>query len=331
MAGTNGRPGRARGAKRTGSGVGTGGHGRKALEGKGPTPRAEDREYHPAFKRKQAAERLAAKRGQPTARQGGSAGGTSRRRAAGDEQVTGRNAVLEALRAHVPATTLHIATRIEVDDRVREILSIANRREIPVLEVMRPELDRLTGGDLLHQGLALGVREYEYAHPLDLLQRAAKTGVAPLVVALDGVTDPRNLGAVIRSAAAFGAHGVLLPQRRSAGVTATVWRSSAGAVARLPVAMAANLAQTITVYKQQGLFVIGLDGGGETTLPVLQLADRPLLVVAGSEGSGLSRLVTTLCDVIVSIPISSATESLNASVATSVALYQIATTRSATE
>lgn len=331
MAGTNGRQGRAGGAKRAGSRVGTGGNGRRALEGKGPTPRAEDREYHPAFKRKQAADRLAARRGQPTARQGSGAGGGSRRRTAGDEQVTGRNAVLEALRAHVPATTLHIATRIEVDDRVREILSIANRREIPVLEVMRPELDRLTGGDLLHQGLALGVREYEYAHPLDLLQRAAGTGVAPLIVALDGVTDPRNLGAVIRSAAAFGAHGVLLPQRRSAGVTATVWRSSAGAVARLPVAMAANLAQTISVYKQQGLFVIGLDGGGDTALPALDLADRPLLVVAGSEGSGLSRLVTTLCDVIVSIPITSSTESLNASVATSVALYQIATTRSATE
>lgn len=330
MAGTSGRPGRAGGAKRGGPRVGTGGNGRRALEGKGPTPRAEDREYHPAFKRKQAADRLAAKRGQPTARQAGGAGAT-RRRTAGDEQVTGRNAVLEALRARVPATTLHIATRIEVDDRVREILSIANRREIPVLEVMRPELDRLTGGDPLHQGLALGVREYEYAHPLDLLERAAGTGATPLVVALDGVTDPRNLGAVIRSAAAFGAHGVLLPQRRSAGVTATVWRSSAGAVARLPVAMAANLAQTIAVYKQQGLFVIGLDGGGDTTLPALDLADRPLLVVAGSEGAGLSRLVTTLCDVVVSIPITSSTESLNASVATSVALYQIATTRSATE
>jgi 23S rRNA (guanosine2251-2'-O)-methyltransferase len=316
------RPGGGRARK--GPSVGTGGHGRKALEGKGPTPKAEDRVYHAAHKRKQAAERLAAKRGEPRGEQPG----RQRRKASGgDEFVTGRNAVLEALRARMPAATLYLASRIEMDDRIRETLSIANHRDLPVLEVMRPELDRLTGGDLLHQGVALAVRPYEYAHPLDLLE--PKGGGTPLLVALDGVTDPRNLGAIIRSVAAFGGHGVVLPQRRSAGVTGAVWRSSAGAVARVPVAMASNLAQTITAYKQRGVFVAGLAGDGDTTLPAFDLADRPLLVVAGSEGAGLSRIVRQLCDVVVSIPITSATESLNASVATSVALYQVAIQRGA--
>jgi len=320
MAGDARRPGGNRGKKRPTTG--TGGHGRKALEGKGPTPKAEDRVYHQAHKRKQAAERLAAKRGETTPRKPQQ---TARRKAAGDELVTGRNAVLEALRAKVPATTLYLASRAELDDRLRETISIANHRGLPVLEVMRPELDRLTGNDLLHQGVALAVRPYEYAHPLDLLERAG--GGVPLVVALDGVTDPRNLGAVIRSAAAFGAHGVVLPQRRSAGVTAAVWRASAGAVARLPVAMASNLAQTISAYKQRGVFVAGLAGDGDVSLPAFDLADRPLLVVAGSEGEGLSRIVRDLCDVVVSIPIGAATESLNASVAASIALYTIAASR----
>ena len=309
-----------------GTKVGSGGRGRQALEGKGPTPKAEDRTYHQAHKRKQLADRSAAKRGDA-----GSGGGGGqrppRKKAATEDLVTGRNAVLEGLRARIPATTVYIAARMEVDDRIREILSIANHRDIPVLEVMRPELDRLTGGDLLHQGIALATKPYEYAHPMDLLQKPG----TPLVVALDGVTDPRNLGAIIRSVAAFGGDGVVLPQRRSVGVTPAAWRASAGAIARVPVAMASNLAQTITAYKQAGVFVVGLDGGGDVALPAFELADRPLLVVAGSEGQGLSRLVRELCDQIVSIPIGRATESLNASVATSIALYAIATTRTAAE
>jgi 23S rRNA (guanosine2251-2'-O)-methyltransferase len=317
MAGDARKPG----PKRKGTRVGTGGHGRKALEGRGPTPKAEDREYHPAHRRKQAAERREARDPRPAPRV---------RKPAGDDLVTGRNAVLEALRARVPATTLYLAARTELDERMRESIGIATRRDVPVLEVMRPELDRLTGGDVLHQGIALAVKPYEYGHPLDLLDRAERLGT-PLLVALDGVTDPRNLGAIVRSVAAFGGHGVLLPQRRSVGVTPAVWRSSAGAVARVPVAMASNLTQAITAYQQRGVFVVGLDGDGDTSLPALTLADRPLLIVAGSEGAGLSRIVREKCDVLVSIPISADTESLNAGIATSVALYQVATTRAAAE
>jgi 23S rRNA (guanosine2251-2'-O)-methyltransferase len=316
---------RRRTPNKKGTKIGSGGQGRQALEGKGPTPRAEDRTYHAAHKRKQLADRSAAKRGDSGAPR--AATRTPGKKAATEDLVTGRNAALEALRARIPATTVYIAARMEVDDRIREILSIANKRDIPVLEIMRPELDRLTGGDLLHQGIALAVKPYEYAHPMDLLQK----GNPALVVALDGITDPRNLGAIIRSVAAFGGDGVVLPQRRSVGVTPAAWRASAGAIARVPVAMASNLNQTITAYKQAGVFVVGLDGGGDVTLPAFELADRPLLVVVGSEGQGLSRLVRELCDQIVSIPIGRATESLNASVATSIALYAIAATRASTE
>jgi 23S rRNA (guanosine2251-2'-O)-methyltransferase len=243
--------------------------------------------------------------------------------------VTGRNSVLEALRARIPTTALYIAARIEFDDRVKEILSIATGRGIPVLEVMRPELDRLAGFDSVHQGVALKVPPYEYAHPLELLEKTVSRGQVPLFVALDGITDPRNLGAIIRSVAAFGGQGVIVPQRRSVGMTASAWKTSAGAAARTPVAMAANLTQMIKAFKERGVFVLGLDGGGDVSLPNLSLAKEPVLVVVGSEGKGLSRLVTENCDAVVSIPISASTESLNAGIAASVTLYEIAKLRGA--
>ncbi|MCI2959599.1 23S rRNA (guanosine(2251)-2'-O)-methyltransferase RlmB [Agromyces atrinae] len=313
--------------------VGSGGQGRQALEGKKPTPKAEDRPYHPAGKRKAAAERYAAAGGRGNSPQKGSprgASGAARRSKSGDESeiVTGRNAVVEALRAKIPATTLYIAARIEVDDRVREVLKLATNREIPILEVMRPELDRLAGEGGVHQGLALKVPAYEYAHPLELLDEVIDRGETPLLVALDGITDPRNLGAIIRSTAAFGGQGVIVPQRRSVGLTASAWKTSAGAAARTPVAMAPNLTQTLKALKERGVFVLGLDGGGDVDLPGLDFADRPIVVVVGSEGKGLSRLVTETCDAVVSIPIESV-ESLNAGIAASVTLYEIAKLRAA--
>ncbi|QTX03984.1 23S rRNA (guanosine(2251)-2'-O)-methyltransferase RlmB [Agromyces archimandritae] len=319
-----------------GSQAGTGGHGRKALEGKGPTPKAEDRAWHPAGKRKAAAERYRAAGG--SGKPGGGsrqaprgASGASRRAKSGDESeiVTGRNSVVEALRAKIPAQTLYLAARIEMDDRVKEASKIAANRGIPILEVMRPELDRLAGEGGVHQGIALKVPPYEYAHPVELLDEVVARGQTPLFVALDGVTDPRNLGAIIRSTAAFGGQGVIVPQRRSVGMTASAWKTSAGAAARVPVAMAPNLTQTLKALKERGLFVLGLDGGGDVSLPGLDWAERPLVVVVGSEGKGLSRLVTETCDAIVSIPIESSTESLNAGIAASVTLYEIAKLRAA--
>ncbi|WP_411698604.1 23S rRNA (guanosine(2251)-2'-O)-methyltransferase RlmB, partial [Conyzicola sp.] len=245
------------------------------------------------------------------------------------EVVTGRNSVLEALRANIPAQTLYMATRIEYDDRVKEVVKLATTRGIPILEVMRPELDRLAGFDSVHQGHALKVTPYEYAHPMELLEKIEKSGRVPLLVALDGITDPRNLGAIIRSVAAFGGHGVIVPQRRSVGLTASAWKTSAGAAARTPVAMATNLTATIKAYKEAGVFVLGLAGDGDVSLPDLQLAKEPVLLVIGSEGKGLSRLVTDNCDAIVSIPINASTESLNAGIAASVALYEVSRLRAA--
>lgn len=320
-----GRPGAVR-KKSRGKAVGSGGQGRQALEGRGPTPKAEDRTYHPAGKAKAARERLEAAR----KRHGGGAADQKRapkKKSDDTELVTGRNAVLEALRTRIPATALYVAAKVEMDDRMREILGIAVGRGVPVMEVMRPELDRMTSRDTVHQGVALKVPAYEYAHPLELLDTVENRGQLPLLVALDGVTDPRNLGAIIRSVAAFGGQGVIVPQRRSVGVNSAAWKTSAGAAARVPVAMAANLTQTIKALKERGLFVVGLDGDGEVQLPELELADRPLVVVVGSEGKGLSRLVTENCDAVVSIPISAATESLNAGIAASVSLYEIAKLR----
>jgi len=329
-----GRPGAGK-PKKKGPTKGTGGHSRKALEGKGPTPKAEDRAWHVAGKRKAARERYAAAggKGRPGAKpQGANPNRTAKAKGGDDtETVTGRNSVLEALRARIPATALYIAQRVEMDDRVKEMLAIASHRDIPVLEVTRPELDRMAGFDGVHQGVALKVPPYEYAHPQDVLEEVLADDQVPLLVALDGVTDPRNLGAIIRSTAAFGGQGVIVPQRRSASVNSAAWKTSAGAAARIPVAIAANLTTTLKEFKKQGVFVLGLDGGGDVSLPSLELADRPVVIVVGSEGKGLSRLVTETCDQIVSIPISSATESLNAGIAASVALYQIATMRAGRE
>ena len=310
-----GNPSAGKGNKK-GPTKGTGGKNRRSLEGRGPTPKAEDRAWHPAGKRKPG--------------QGTRSGASSRSKKDDDtEIVTGRNSVLEALRAKIPATTFYIAQRVEMDDRVKEMLALATQRGIPVLEVTRPELDRMAGFDGVHQGVAIKVRPYEYAHPQDLLEEIIDRGQVPLLVALDGITDPRNLGAIIRSTAAFGGQGVILPQRRSASVNSAAWKTSAGAAARIPVAVAANLTSMLKEFKKQGVFVLGLDGDGDVSLPALELADRPVVIVVGSEGKGLSRLVTETCDQIVSIPINAATESLNAGIAASVALYQVSTLRAA--
>src|SRR5919202_5733764 len=167
-------------------------------------------------------------------------------------------------------------------------------------------------GRVAHQGLVLHVPAYDYAHPDDLV---AKAEGQPLIVALDGVTDPRNLGAVVRSAAGFGAHGVVVPERRAAGMTAAAWKTSAGAAARVPVAMAGNLTRQLVSYQEAGCMVVGLAADGEVALPDLDLADGPLVLVVGSEGEGMSRLVAQTCDQTVAIPMASSLESLNAGVA----------------
>ncbi|WP_328381176.1 23S rRNA (guanosine(2251)-2'-O)-methyltransferase RlmB [Micromonospora zamorensis] len=243
------------------------------------------------------------------------------------ELLVGRNPVLEALRANVPATALYTAQGIDMDDRINEIIRTAADRGIANLEISRAELDRMTGG-VLHQGVGLQVPPFAY-QPFEDMVAAALEQQAPLLVALDGVTDPRNLGAVIRSAAAFGAQGVFVPERRAAGITATAWRTSAGAAARVPVAQVTNLTRSLKACRDAGFMVVGLDADGDTDLYDLEAAVGPLVVVVGSEGRGLSRLVGETCDLTVSIPMISEVESLNASVAAAVTLAEVARRRSA--
>jgi 23S rRNA (guanosine2251-2'-O)-methyltransferase len=243
------------------------------------------------------------------------------------ELLVGRNPVAEALRTHVPATALYVALGIDIDDRVTEIVRTAGDRGIAILEVSRSELDRMTGG-VLHQGVGLQVPPFAY-EPFEDLLAAAAEHPSPLLVALDGVTDPRNLGAVIRSAAAFGAQGVFMPERRAAGMTATAWRTSAGAAARVPVAQVTNLTRALKTCQRAGFIVVGLDADGETDLYDLEAAVGPLVVVVGSEGRGLSRLVGATCDMLVAIPMATDVESLNASVAAAITLAEVGRRRAA--
>jgi 23S rRNA (guanosine2251-2'-O)-methyltransferase len=222
---------------------------------------------------------------------------------------------------------VYVAEGAERDGRLREAFALAADRGISLLEVTRNELDRMTSG-AVHQGLAARIPSYEYAHADDLLDAAAANGEKPLIVALDSVTDPRNLGAIVRSAAGFGAHGVVIPERRAAGMTASAWKTSAGAAARIPVAQTVNLVRQLKAYQDAGCMVIGLAADGDVSLPDLDLADGPLVVVVGSEGNGLGRLVAETCDQLVSIPMANQLESLNAGVAASVVLYAISEARS---
>ncbi|TQF75080.1 23S rRNA (guanosine(2251)-2'-O)-methyltransferase RlmB [Rhodococcus spelaei] len=325
MAGNSSRRGAIRktGTKK-GQVTGSGGKGRRSLEGRGATPPAIERTKHPAAKRARAAAKAA-----DAGRTGGSAprgrGGSPRKGDAGPENVLGRNPVLECLRAGVPATALYVAVGTESDDRLKESVQIAADAGISILEVPRGDLDRMSANGL-HQGVALQVPPYRYAHPDDLIAEARKQQEPALLVALDNITDPRNLGAVVRSVAAFGGHGVVIPQRRSASVTAVAWRTSAGAAARLPIAQATNLTRTLKDWADKGVQIVGLDAGGDTTLDQYD-GKGPVVIVVGSEGKGLSRLVRETCDTILSIPMAGPVESLNASVAAGVVLADIARQR----
>ena len=308
MAGNSQRKGAIRKAgTKKGPTVGSGGQRRRGLEGRGATPPAHMRPHHPAAKRAKKPQQRPARKPTDEA-----------------ETVLGRNPVVECLRAGVPATALYVAVGIEADERVTESVARAADSGISILEVPRSDLDRMTANHL-HQGIALQVPPYNYAHPDDLVASAMASPPA-LLVALDNISDPRNLGAIVRSVAAFGGHGVLIPQRRSASVTAVAWRTSAGAAARLRVARATNLNRTLKDWSDRGLRVVGLDAGGDTTVDDIDGTD-PVVVVVGSEGKGLSRLVRQNCDQVVSIPMAGKTESLNASVAAGVVLAEIARQR----
>lgn len=321
MAGNDGRRGAIRktGTKK-GPVVGSGGQRRAALEGKGPTPKATERKGHPAARRAAAAQRHANARAAAAKRR------PSRGATGEGDVVFGRNPVAEALRAGVPAEQLLVAVGIDFDQRVREALRTAQERSVPMMEITRPEMDRVAMGGS-HQGLVLRIPPYAYSEVDDLLGAAYDAGEQPLLVALDQITDPRNFGAIARSAAAFGAHGLVTTERRAVGVTAAAWKTSAGAFARVGVAQVTNMTRQLQAFKKSGLTIVGLAGDADMTLADAPIAGDGVVIVVGAEGAGLSRLVREECDLVVSIPITSSVESLNASVAAGIALYEVARQR----
>mgnify|MGYP000715780719 CR=1 FL=1 len=210
------------------------------------------------------------------------------------------------------------------DARMRQFVQRAQDAGAKVVDSDGDRLAAMAGG-IRHQGVVARVSALPARHSLDDVLDDVEG--APLVLVLDGVTDPRNLGAVVRSVAAFGGHGVIVPERRAAGMTASAWKTSAGAASRVPVARVTNLTRGLEELKKAGCFVLGLDADGDVDLPALSMATDPIVLVIGSEGKGLSRLVRETCDVVVSIPMHAATESLNAGVAAGVALYEVARRR----
>ncbi len=309
MAGNNkNRPGLRKSDKK-GATKGSGGVRRRGLKGKGPTPKAEDRVYHAAHKRKLERQRR----------------NQGKHEKETEELVVGRNPVIECLRSRVPASALYIVEGTRNDDRLSEAVQMARTRSIPLIEVPRHEMDRMTGNGM-HQGIGLQIPPYQYATVFDLITRVNDSGLPGMIVVLDNITDPRNLGAIIRSVAAFGGHGVVIPERRSASVTAVAWRTSAGTAARLPVAKATNISRVLKEFQQNGYQVVGLDAQGDQTLDTYD-GTGPVAIVVGSEGKGISRLVRETCDSLISIPMAGKVESLNASVAAGVVLGEFARQR----
>ena len=242
------------------------------------------------------------------------------------DAVAGKNSVVEALRAKIPAKELLIAERTEVDEKIAESLRLAKNQNLAVKEVPRATIDGVTG-TTTHQGIALVIKPFNYTDFDQMLANSKEEDGPGLIIGMDGVTDPHNLGAIVRSAAAFGADGVVIPERRNASMTGSAWKASAGAAARMPISQVTNLVRSIEDAKKAGYFVVGLAADGDEELPNFSLAEESVYVIVGSEGKGLSRLAREKCDLVLSIPMNSEVESLNASVATAIVMHWIAAKR----
>lgn len=245
--------------------------------------------------------------------------GNRRREAKADGLIEGRNAVIEALRSGAAIDKIYIA-RGETDAALGHIAARARDAGAVVVEVDRRKLDYMSRTHA-HQGVIAVSAVREYASVEDILAAAAAKGEPPLIVVCDELSDPHNLGAVIRTAECAGAHGVIIPKRRSAGLTAVVAKTSAGAVSYVPVARVPNLTATLKDLKKQGIWVFGTAAGGDTALYQADLKG-PAAIVIGSEGSGMSRLVAENCDFTVRIPMKGQINSLNASAAAAILLYE---------
>lgn len=236
------------------------------------------------------------------------------------EWIWGRNPVWEVLRAEKrKAFQVRIASGVKMEGRLKGVVDLARERSIPVSEVPREILNGISNH---HQGVALQAGEYPYAGLVDVLQAAKTRNESPLVLILDTLKDPRNLGSLIRTAELIGVHGVVLPFRRTATVSPSVVSASSGASEHIHIVQA-NLAQTITLLKEEGLWVVGLESSPEAQPPGEIDLDGPLAVVVGSEAEGMRELVKSSCDFLLRLPMRGQIDSLNAAVAGSVALYLI--------
>ncbi len=237
--------------------------------------------------------------------------------------VSGRNAVKELLSSGRAVEKMFVQTG-DREGSVKMLVAIAVERKIPIFDADKTKLDRMSGG-ARHQGVVCIAAEREYYSLDDILSYAEERGEAPFVVILDGVEDPHNLGAIIRSAECSGAHGVIIPKRRAVGLTTTVAKASAGAIEYMRVCKVTNLPQTLDELKERGLWLYAADMGGESYYN-LDMKGAVGLVL-GSEGFGISRLVKEKCDFIASIPLYGSVNSMNVSCAASVILADIARQR----
>ncbi|MEX2550385.1 MAG: 23S rRNA (guanosine(2251)-2'-O)-methyltransferase RlmB [Nitriliruptoraceae bacterium] len=253
-------------------------------------------------------------------RRGSGSGG--RREREDQRLVGGVHPVRELLRAGGDVHRLLLATGRGEDRTIAELIALADAAGVPVTRVERDELDQRTDG-LVHQGVVAVAGPFRTVTLEHVLEAAARAGDVPLLVALDGVTDPHNLGSIARTAEAVGAHGLLLPGRRAAGITPTAEKSAAGALAHLPVVEVGNLVRTLSELAEAGVWSLGLDGDAEVALADHPLVGEPCVLVIGAEGAGLARLTRERCDGLVRLPMHGRIGSLNASVAAGIALYEL--------
>ncbi|NLW24061.1 MAG: 23S rRNA (guanosine(2251)-2'-O)-methyltransferase RlmB [Clostridia bacterium] len=234
-------------------------------------------------------------------------------------EIIGRQPVLEVLKSQQSINKLLLA-KGERKGTIFEILKLAKEKRVPIQQVEKKYLDKMFPGKN-HQGVVAYVSVTDYVDWQDLLARARERKEEPLLVILDEIEDPHNLGAILRTVDAVGAHGVIIPKRRAVGLTEGVAKASAGAVNYVPVARVANIAQILEALKKEGLWIVGTSLKGENLYK--QNLQGPLAIVIGNESKGLSRLVEEKCDFLISIPMQGEINSLNASVATGIVLYEI--------
>lgn len=239
-------------------------------------------------------------------------------------EIFGRNPVLEALRSESEINKIYVA-KGDLQGSIKEIIALAKEKGVQIQQVERAKLDKMFPKEN-HQGVAASIAEAEYVDWQEMVELARSKGEDPLIIVLDELEDPHNLGAILRTADAVGAHGVVIPKRRAASLTSGVAKAAAGAVAYVPVARVSNLGQTIEAMKKAGLWIAGAAMGGREIYK--QDMTGPLAIVIGSEGKGLGRLVTEKCDFLISLPMHGQINSLNASVACGVILYEVLRQRS---